>query len=225
MPLLEQKKKIAVVFGVLLLIMILGLVWLFTSTNVEVSDLEIGPEGLKVNVKNSGPFELSNLVVSFADKDGKYVEIKKIATLAPSAQEPISLEDNYMVDSAVTLIVEGEFQQPLIKKLTLSRIGVRLNKKVSFEHGTMILGVNTKATVEICNEGSKLDEVTIKPRLDQTYLRIDKTIQQFSLNTAECTQKTFVFTPAKEGQTSIVFVISSTDFSEELQNTMKIIKG
>lgn len=221
----EKRAKVAKVFAVLLTIaFILLVILMFFSTGLDVSEAVPVKEGLAVTLQNNSIHLIHDINVSYLDAEKQKVLIAFIASLKPQETKELILLQEYVVEDTVSLVVEAPFHQTLLKHISFAPGAfIRLKPRIRAPKN-LFVGRASAIVFELCNEGLALDEVTITPKFEASFLSVDKTLEKFALAKGACISQEFAFTGLKPGSTTIYFNVNALSFTEDYPILVEIFE-
>jgi hypothetical protein len=222
----EKKIKLAKTFFVITIGTFLILIYLFMfNQGFHVTDALLSDQGLTVSVQNNSSHLIRDIKVFYEDAAGQRILVKEIALLQPDEEETVILQPIYAVDDRIYLFAEAPYHPEVIKEIVLTGPGAkptfRLMPSISVPQ-TILVGTPALVSVNLCNEGARVDDIELNAQVDTAYLTIDKTREVFSLAEGDCAVKDFFITGQQAGSSTIYFNIIALSLSEQYSATVQI---
>lgn len=220
----QKKKKITVVFTILAIIMLAMLIYLFFfNVGLELTDARLTNKGVTVDIVNKSNHLIKDVSLYYENEAGEEELVYSIIELAPNSSEEVILLEDYAVNGVIKLILRSPYQQPIIKLISISEAqGIKLTPKLK---GPAVMSLNQKTdySLELCNEGDYIDNLTLELQFDESVLSSSTLLYQFSLAEDECKTRVFQITPRKVvNSTDITFNVKSTNFNENFTTTIEV---
>jgi len=178
------------------------------------------PVGTGVLVENKSSHTIRNIEV-FIKENGQERMIQKIPELEPKKVSEVALPSN--VAEEIEVIVKAEFHLPV----STGKIDTRelMKKSVTaklFGPNTAFVGKSFDLEIELCNSGSKPQEVIVEENHSLEFFEKAFIHKNYSLEPNSCDHIFFEFNPKMKGETEIGFNIKAQNIIRELKSKILV---